>query len=147
MRLGFTGTRPPFTNIQFHALEHLMLTIRGEVTEAHHGDCVGADEAFHDICMDLGIPVVIHPPLLMKWDANCTGYAEKREPKPYQPRDRDIVDETELLIAGPKTFTPIPHSGTWYTAGYARAIGKPIWFVYPNGWVVSYKRGGNLNVS
>jgi hypothetical protein len=146
MRVGFTGTRPPFTNIQFHALEHLILTIRGEVTEVHHGDCVGADEAFHDLCCGLliGIPIIIHPPVNPKWVANCTGYAARRDPQDYFDRDMDIVDETDLLIACPRTYTPVPHSGTWLTAGYARDTGKPIWFVYPDGTVVPYKRGGNV---
>jgi hypothetical protein len=147
MRVGFTGTRPPFTNAQLLSLERIILTNRGEVIEAHHGDCVGADEAFHIICRTFDIPVIIHPPLNSKQRAFCADYAAIREPKDYLDRDMDIVDETDLLIACPKTFTPTPHSGTWYTAGYARDTGKPIWFVFPDGTVVPYKRGGNLNVS
>jgi hypothetical protein len=140
MRVGFTGTRPPFTNAQLLSLERIILTNRGEITEAHHGDCVGADEAFHIVCRTFNIPVIIHPPLVTTWNAYCGDYTEKREPKTYHERDQDIVNETDWLIACPKTFTPTPHSGTWYTAGYARAIGKPIWFVYPDGTVVPYKR-------
>jgi hypothetical protein len=121
-----------------------MFTIREDVTEVHHGDCVGADEAFHDFCRALGIPIVIHPPTDSKFRAYCGGWSDMREPKDYFDRDMDTVDETDLLIACPRTFTPVPHSGTWLTAGYARDTGKPIWFVYPDGTVVPYRRGGNV---
>jgi hypothetical protein len=147
MRVGFTGTRAGLSVVQRKSLVRLIDTIRGEVTETHHGDCVGADAEFHDICLVREMFIVIHPPINPKWNAYCAGYDDIREHKTYHDRDQDIVNETDLLIACPKTFTPIEHSGTWYTAGYARAVDKPIWFVYPDGTVVPYKRGGNLNVS
>ena len=144
MKVGFTGTRAGLSVVQRKSLVRLINTIRGEVTEAHHGDCVGADAEFHDICLVREILIVIHPPLQPFQRACCVGYDFIREPKDYFDRDMDIVDETDLLIACPKTSTPVPHSGTWLTAGYARVTGKPIWFVYPDGTVVPYKRGGNV---
>ena len=33
-----------------------------EVTEVHHGDCIGADASFHNIAKESRKRIVIHPP-------------------------------------------------------------------------------------
>ena len=55
-----------------------------------------------------------------------------RKPKPYLERNKDIVDETGLLIATPKG-EEIVRSGTWSTIRYARKNHKKIIIIMPNG--------------
>ena len=59
------------------------------------------------------------------------GNDEVREAKPFVARDRDIVDETDRLLAGPAGRTEERFSGTWTTVRYARRKGKPIDILYP----------------
>jgi hypothetical protein len=64
----------------------------------HHGDAVGADAEAHEQAVALGWSVIIHPPINEAWRARKAA-SEERAPKPYLVRNRDIVDETELLVA------------------------------------------------
>lgn len=96
----------------------------------HHGGCVGADDQAHKIAVSLGIRTVIHPPT----DNRLQSFVvpdELRDPKPYLQRNRDIVDDTDYLIACPATEREIQRSGTWATIRYAYKQGKPVWMVYP----------------
>ena len=43
-----------------------------KIDEVHHGDCVGADKEFHDICASNNIKIIIHPPIDEKLRAFCT---------------------------------------------------------------------------
>ena len=47
MIIGFTGSRKGMTGEQAAVVMRLLLS----ATEGHHGDCVGADEQFHEMCM------------------------------------------------------------------------------------------------
>lgn len=119
MIVGFTGTRKGMNirqqaNIRRFLLEH-------DVTEAHHGDCLGSDADFHLICNDMHIPVVVHPPDDDRWRAYCHS-PTILEPKPYLERDRDIVAVADVLLATPKEdHAPknLRGSGTWYTINNA----------------------------
>lgn len=135
MKLGFTGTRHSLTNSQHAAIQRLLPTLRPD--EAHHGDCVGADEAFHRICRTLAIPVVIHPPKEPKLRAWCDSTL-MRPAAPYLSRNRQIVKDTQALIAAPKeTAEPEPAQGqgTWSTVRYARRSGTPVYLIWPDGRV------------
>jgi len=132
--VGFTGTREGMSGYQEGKVAELINDLG--TTEFHHGDCVGADaEAYGIASDDWGIRLVCHPPLddkLRAWTYND----ETREPKPYLERDRDIVDECELLIATPKQ-NAVPElfrgSGTWYTIRYANEVNRHIIIVWPQG--------------
>jgi len=88
--------------------------------EAHHGDCIHADAQFHAICQHYGIKIVVHPPVNTAYRAWCDGpHTTILEPKPYIPRNHDIVDVGHLLIAGPHQPEYL-RSGTWSTVRYAR---------------------------
>lgn len=95
-----------------------------EASEFHHGDCVGADAEAHAIAVDLGIPVVIHPPLDPKARAGCQSQYI-RERHPYVERNHHIVQETDYLIAAPKG-PEVTRSGTWATVRYAWLTDKPV---------------------
>jgi len=96
----------------------------------HHGDCVGSDEQFHNFAIILNYRIIVHPPTAERFRAFCKG-GEVRTPKQYYDRDQDIVDETSLLIATPKTKKEF--GGTWHTINYARSLNKPIIIIYPDG--------------
>jgi hypothetical protein len=97
-RVGFTGTSRGMTEAQRGAAAALREL--GDVAEAHHGDCVGADAEFHALCQNLGIPVVIHPPSDPKKRAHCQGGQVLPE-RPYLDRNRAIVDAGDVLLAAP----------------------------------------------
>ena len=35
-------------------------------THLNHGDCVGADALAHDFAIELGLKVIVHPPLIQR---------------------------------------------------------------------------------
>ena len=131
MKVGFTGTRQGMTREQKRRL--VIQLLRFNPSEFHHGLCVGADAQADLIASQaLGLKTVGHPPdnpVFRAWN-DCD---EIRAEKPYLERDRDIVDETDCLIAAPKTDTEEPRSGTWYTIRYATNQGKRVFLIKPNG--------------
>jgi len=130
--IGFTGTRKGMTREQMKALLKVLQDIN--FAEAHHGDCVGADEQFHRLVRIFfpDVVIVIHPPKNPKLRAFCKGDVIMPE-KDYLERNRDIVKNCDLLIACPKEFHEVLRSGTWATVRYARKAGKPIIIIFPDG--------------
>lgn len=105
-----------------------------EMTEAHHGDCHGADTIFHWV-IEYARPEAklhIHPPKDDKKRSYCIGHVVY-EMKPYLERNRDIVDSCDVLIACPRTLEEEVRSGTWATVRYARKVGKPIVILWKDG--------------
>ena len=143
--ISFTGTREGMTPDQYIGVIKVIQGLRTEtkrdhecfLASAHHGDCVGADEQFHQICALFHIPVVLHPPDIREFRAFCRAL-RSRETKPYLDRNRDIVDDGHILIAAPKGKED-QRSGTWATIRYARSRGRKIFLVKPNGKVVVEK--------
>ncbi|QGJ87931.1 hypothetical protein SEA_KILLIGREW_36 [Mycobacterium phage Killigrew] len=133
MILGITGTRNPISEEQ---RAWLGLAI-AEAERVHHGACVNADEDSHDLALEYGAEIVVHPPtnerLMMpreKW--YIRDRISVRPAKPYNVRNRDIVSECDELLALPDG----PYrqgSGTWNTIGFALDARKPVTIVYPDG--------------
>lgn len=76
--------------------------------------------------------VVIHPPK----DESKRAFSiadEVRGAKPYLQRNKDIVDETDVLIATPKGNEEELRSGVWATIRYARKQKKKIVIIFPDG--------------
>lgn len=139
MKIGFTGTRSETRPLaQKRALRKLLdeLAHRHFGMELHHGDCLGSDALAHQYAQELDLGIILHPPTDSRARAFCLADAE-RPKKPYLERNHDIVDETEMLIVMPNQHAEILRSGTWATARYARKVGKPITFVFPDGTVTS----------
>ncbi|MFG1399852.1 hypothetical protein [Roseixanthobacter pseudopolyaromaticivorans] len=129
-RIGFTGTREGMTKVQ---ADKVALHI-AQAVEWHHGQCVGADAQTHAIARDLMVPIVLHPPDNAALLADCPGAYATRDPRPYLDRNRDIVDETDGLVAAPHGPEVIK-SGTWATIRYARGRGRKVTTIWPDGSV------------
>ena len=124
MNIGFTGTQEGMTMGQSFTLERLLKAVLSheEVTEVHHGDCIGADKEFHDLAVIYGLKdkIVIHPPKNSRARAFCES-EQVREPKDYMVRNQNIVDESEIIFATPlNDEASSPRSGTWATIRRSR---------------------------
>jgi hypothetical protein len=130
-RIGFTGTQRGMTERQKAVMwEH----IQRAAGDFHHGDCVGADSDAHDIAEMAGLVIFIHPPENPSKRAFKVVPASRiKKPKPYLDRNKDIVIETEELIATPGEMTEQLRSGTWSTVRFARKIGRPVTIIFPDG--------------
>ena len=138
--VGFTGTRHGMSAVQKEAFARVLEEADGD--QFHHGDCVGADAEAAAIAFELGWQIICHPPLKDEHRANTTFHRADfaRPQKSHFARNRDIVDESQLLIACPQYMDPITKEtmgGTAYTVNYARKCGKPVWIVRPDGTIES----------
>jgi len=138
--LGFTGSRSGPTIGQIAAVETLLVSY--QPTSVHHGDCVGADEWFHETviasCRKHKSLIHIHPPIDPKYRAWCEKLGSRdrmviHEPLPYLKRNQRIVDFSHVLVACPSTNKEVVRSGTWATVRRARDKGIRIHIVYLNG--------------
>jgi len=53
MKVGFTGTQAGLTPKQKLELRSLLMDYRDDITEFHHGDCIGADADAHEIAAEI----------------------------------------------------------------------------------------------
>ena len=140
--LGFTGTREAkfisqkrrdnLDNFLSHFIRGKGLSYASEGSPSltlSHGDCVGADEMAHNIGLGLGYSIEIYPPSNDTLRAYCEGAFIVHPEKSYMPRNEDIVDASELLIAMPATFIEQSKGGTWRTVRYARRKLIPVLFI------------------
>jgi hypothetical protein len=95
-----------------------------------HGDCIGADAEASKIAKKLGYKIILHPPINSNKRA-WSDYDEARPVKEYLVRNHDIVDETQFLIATPKSEIEEVRSGTWATIRYAKDRYRNIIIIYP----------------
>ena len=141
MRVGFTGTREGMSARQAEQLALVLGWIYSrdlqmiEATVFHFGGADGADMEAACIALDADIlprQIVVHPCPGVTLDKCLTtvGQAASRFAwrEVFTPlrRDRNIVAESEILIAAPLTDREIIRSGTWATVRYARKAGLPI---------------------
>lgn len=129
-RIGFTGTREGMSKVQADKVALLI----AQAAEWHHGQCIGADAQTHAVALDLMTPIVLHPPDNTALMADCPGAYATRAPRPYLDRNRDIVDETDEMVAavaGPE----VHRSGTWSTIRYAKGRGRRVTTIWPDGSV------------
>ena len=140
-KVGFTGTRDGLTYEQKRSLRRLLVDL--EPTSFSFGDCIGADHQAANIVAELDNCLMVrHPPNSPRERAFCDNFDEDRPKKQYHARNRDIVDENDLLVACPKGFEPVAGSGSWWTIEYARSRGKPVFIVYSDGKVEKPKEVG-----
>lgn len=131
MKIGFTGTQDGMRSAQLATFARILQSRFGEF---HHGDCIGSDKQSHEVARDWGFKIILHPPSNPSKRAFCQA-DEVREKKPYLDRNKDIVKETEELIATPSGFEEELRSGTWSTVRYARKLGRRVTIIWPDGSV------------
>lgn len=131
MEIGFTGTQLGMTVQQKDRVRLLLEKL--DPTGVAHGDCIGADAEFHNICLQLGKWIRIHPPYKGTKRAYCKEWNEILPGKDYLVRNRDIVAGVDCLIACPAEYDEQLRSGTWATVRYARERGIPIYVIQPDG--------------
>jgi hypothetical protein len=139
MKVGFTGTRFGMTQPQEASFIEVMAQFF-EVSEFHHGDCVGADDQAHRYIAWKVALVVIHPPIDETNRARC-GYDMDEgdqsirwmEPLTHFARNRNIVNMTDWLIATPYNGYEENVGGTWYTINFARKQKKNLVIIWPSG--------------
>ena len=105
--------------------------------ELHHGCCLGGDVDGHHIGREFGWRIVGHPSIepYLRASIVCD---ELRPAKTYLVRNRDIVDEVQIMLAVPQEAEEQPRGGTWSTFRYALQSRKPTALVLPDGKVIWY---------
>lgn len=131
MKIGVTGTREGATDAQLDALISYFESVKCAF-ELHHGDCLGVDVEVAAIARNYQGRIVCHPPSKTEMQGYYGG-DEVRKPKGYLERDRNIVNETELLLVVPLHTEWQPKGGTWYTHDHAVKTGKPVKIFWPDG--------------
>lgn len=134
MIVGFTGTRKGMTRAQRYTIQ-FMFSSSKRAKSAIHGDCMGADNDFHNIVMKAGLDVTLRPCNLSEQRAYCEGARVIHEPEDPISRNHKIVDESNLMIACPSSRIEKIRSGTWATIRYAKRTGKKLAIVWPSGEV------------
>ena len=136
MNLGVTGTREGMTPDQIFRFIAWMRDLDDATSTKrvlHHGDCVGADRDAWAIALSLGWSTCSHPATTAaRWHANTMNHRVHTR-RPALERNRLIVDGCDVLLAFPKQFCEVAEGGTWYTVRYARAVGRRIVVVWPDG--------------
>lgn len=129
-KIGVTGTRNPLTEFQLQSAYDFLSGIIDDKKELHHGDCIGADYTIAMMAHKLGFLIVCHPPISYALRGFAI-YDQVRPALTYFERNRNIVDETDLLLVFPMQMTHQAKGGTWYTYDYAIKAGKPVKMFYP----------------
>lgn len=130
MKIGFTGSRKGLTATQAETMEKFLTQL--SITEVHHGDCVGADAAFHLLSIRLSLNVVVHPPADARYRAYSKGAARSCTALGYLARNKNIVISTDVLVAAVQGEER-QRSGTWATVRFARQLKRPIAIVDATG--------------
>lgn len=133
-----TGTSRGLTmGQQFQAIALLTALYKQGFRKFRHGDCIGADAQFARIAKDAGFYLIAHPghpknkPDETKYRAFTDFNDEIMPVKEFLTRDKDMVDGSIFLLAGPYQDYEVNRSGTWTTVRYAQAEGVAVGFVYP----------------
>ncbi len=144
MIVGFTGTQKGMTDPQKKSFRKLLINIQPE--SFSQGCCTGADYDATKIAYELGIPCVAHPPINQSKVHYHVGYIKVHERKEYLDRNRDIANESELLIACPSSEQEELRSGTWSTIRYGRKSKRYIIIILPDGSTKTEDNGSSLFV-
>ena len=126
MIVGFTGTRKGMSEKQIKLVTEFLKKEGSKISKILHGGCIGADMDFHNLCKEYKREVYPGHSTYNKKDNSFKGDYEDadiiHQSKPYLERNKDIVDNCDILIA-----TPLINSskgGTWYTINYAEKNNK-----------------------
>lgn len=130
LHIGITGTRSGLNELQYSELIKFLMAAFEPGAIFHHGDCIGVDVEAAWVAREIGYKIVGHPPI----KKILRGYFDDDETRPeknYLARNRDIVDESFVLLVIPKEMEPVIRSGTWSTQRYAEKNSKPFVVIWP----------------
>lgn len=132
MDVGITGTR---NGLSLEQARYALREIPWDSLDAlHSGDCIGVDEQLHDLAISKNVTSIGHPPIKNDVRAFCE-FDLEHEPRGYFPRNRDIVNSSNILYGFPPTEDDPGNGGTWYTINYSMKKGKKTIIVRPSGKV------------
>lgn len=132
--IGFTGNRNGISESQKEGIISILNNYNHIV--ALHGDCVGSDTDFHNLCVanraknpNKVLKIHIYPPSYSGLRSFLKGDVVKAE-KPFLKRNLDIIQDCSILIACPKDKNQEElRSGTWSTIRQARKQNKQIYIL------------------
>jgi hypothetical protein len=132
MKVGFTGTQGGMTDLQEADFRKFLTLWGDQMTEFHHGSCIGSDYKAHLMVRRFlpHVRIIVHPPTIARKVAACEG-GILLPPRPYLDRNHDIVNATTYLVATPKEVKEVLRSGTWATVRYAQKMGRPVEILLP----------------
>jgi len=136
--IGFTGTQNGMTDKQSYTLETLLEPYKGPFTIFIHGDCFGADREAAKRAKDFDMYIVVRPGCDKNGNEPKRAFTwgdEIHPTKPYLERNKDIVNDSDILIACPEQEEEQLRSGTWSTIRNARKRNKTVYIILPNGQV------------
>jgi hypothetical protein len=130
MVVGFAGSPTRLTKEQKDLVKKLLTSL--VPTEAHHGGCIGSDKGFHEICLKMGIKLVVHPGTdgygKMPPFASLAGNYTRMKPLDHRLRNKKIVDRSDVIIT--------TSSKACSVVKYAKKLNKRLYVLHPNGdWV------------
>lgn len=131
MIIGFSGSRHGMSQRQREFVWDFLVKLK-YVQFVIHGDCIGADEIFHEMCETLRHRIEIYPSNNDKrraWKIPTIGVIH--DPMHPIQRNRIIVQQSTLILATPHTTVPVSGSGTWRTIGFGEEEHKKMIVVLP----------------
>lgn len=134
IHIGITGTKEGMTYEQYEVYKKYSNMI-GKYT-LHHGDCIGVDcEIQYYTSSNTGNHIVVHPPENKKYQCyrRTTDNMTILKSKDYLERNKDIVNDSDVMFACPKENEEQLRSGTWATIRYSRKMKKPLYIIFPDG--------------
>ena len=98
----------------------------------HHGGAIGADTILHELALQAGVRIELHPTR----GCRITEADQIYPTLPPLERNRRIVEMGEHGLLAFPAAPEVVRSGTWATIRYARKLQRRIMIVYPGGVVV-----------
>lgn len=125
MRISFTGSRHGLSDWQRQQLTNLLAANAHRITDAAHGNCMGADTEFHSLVLPFVVRVHVFPSTDRRTQSPIPADAYYvASPKPPMARNPDIVAAgPDLLVACPRQLSEQPRGGTWDIVRVARSAG------------------------
>lgn len=136
--VGFTGNRDGFNRLQrAYFIQLFEFLTKGKKATFRHGDCVGSDDQAADFVHQYfpDAYIICHPPTIPDLRAYNKWSNELLEEKTYLARNRDIVNNSTVMIGVPRENKRQTRGGTWYTIDYTLKVGKTVNILYPDGTV------------
>lgn len=125
--VGIIGHRGHATRYQIRVIKKLLDTPHYHTIL--HSDSIGVEALVHEVADHLMKRIITYPPLSSRLRADCKTPFKKVA---VSNRLENLVSDSGLLIALPRTNTERPKDRTWRAINNARKLQKPLIIVFPN---------------